>query len=76
MTKYLLVAVVIVVVFFLMRSVRRKAGQERPQAPSPEGGDMVRCSRCGIHLPRNEAVGATELFFCSAEHEREYRDGR
>lgn len=75
MTKFLLVAIVIAVVIFLMRGSRRNASRDRPP-PSQSGGDMVRCARCGIHLPREEAVAATERFFCSDDHEREYRDGR
>ena len=76
MTKYLLVAIVIAVVIFLMRGVRRNATQDRPPPSASGGGDMVRCARCGIHLPRDEAVSTPERFFCSADHEREYRDSR
>lgn len=74
MTKILIVAVVIVAAYFLMRGIRRKTDDDRGQPPRPEGGDMVRCLRCGIHLPRDEALGSPESYFCTAEHQREYRD--
>ncbi len=35
--------------------------------------DTVRCAHCGMHVPRDEAVGGGELWFCSAAHEREFR---
>ncbi len=37
---------------------------------------MVRCARCGIHIPRAEGVAAEGHYFCSAEHEREFRSAR
>ncbi|MGA0023466.1 MAG: PP0621 family protein [Burkholderiales bacterium] len=74
MTKILLVAVVIVAAFFLARGLRRRVDDGREQPPRQGGGDMVRCARCGIHLPRDEALGSTESYFCSADHEREFQD--
>ncbi len=35
---------------------------------------MVRCSHCGVHVPREEAVGSAGQFFCSETHLQEYRD--
>lgn len=32
--------------------------------------DMVRCARCGVHLPRSESLTRSGDFFCSAEHMR------
>jgi len=30
--------------------------------------DMVRCARCGLNLPRSEALGSSRAWACSAEH--------
>jgi len=47
---------------------------QRP-APAPSSGSampesMVRCARCGIHLPRSEAVMIQGRTWCSTEHAR------
>jgi uncharacterized protein len=34
---------------------------------------MVRCSQCGVHLPKGESVQADGRFFCCIEHRDAYR---
>lgn len=78
--KYLVLLLVVAVVFWLIRSSRRPPSEPRPKAPpaaaAPPGiEDIVRCSSCGVHLPRSEALaGRGGLFYCGeghrAEHER------
>jgi uncharacterized protein len=29
---------------------------------------MVRCARCGVHLPRDRALGNQQLWYCSQAH--------
>lgn len=67
--KYLIVVVVVVVVLWLL--FRSKA--EKPVSRKPVGESapqaMVQCARCGVHLPRADALldhrgGA----FCSEAH--------
>ena len=29
---------------------------------------MVRCDTCGVNIPKAEAIGSEELWFCSEEH--------
>jgi uncharacterized protein len=31
---------------------------------------MVRCTVCGVHLPRSESFTSRGKFFCSDEHRR------
>ncbi|MEF9943618.1 MAG: PP0621 family protein [Burkholderiaceae bacterium] len=38
----------------------------RPPPGSPE--QMVRCSQCGVHLPRSEALASAGEFYCGEEH--------
>lgn len=46
-----------------------QANQPRPPAaPSGEAEAMVRCSRCGVHLPRSEAIASSGAFYCCDEH--------
>jgi len=36
--------------------------------------EMVRCVRCGVHLPRSESVTSQGDFFCCNEHRIEHQD--
>jgi len=56
-------------------SARGTAGSPRgrpaPSAPASRqdghGGQLVRCSRCGVHFPLARALPDGEGLFCSAE---------
>ncbi|MDE2089725.1 MAG: hypothetical protein KGJ12_06875 [Gammaproteobacteria bacterium] len=55
--------------FYLLRRVL-----ERPAPPAPKRqampGKMVRCARCGLHVPENEALHASGRHYCSEQHRR------
>lgn len=36
-------------------------------------GDMVKCSYCGMHILRNEAISAGDKYFCNDEHRQQYQ---
>lgn len=46
------------------------ADAERPR--SSAGEDMVRCARCGVHLPRSEGIMSRGKIFCSEQHRLEH----
>ena len=71
--KYLLLALVIVVVYGLYRAHKRKAGRSSWRAGGAAAEDMVRCAQCGVHLPRSESLMNGELFYCTPEHRRLHR---
>lgn len=74
--KYLVLFAVVMVVYMMWRNERRKEMDERKTAsPRPTAApealpqDMVRCERCALHLPRNEALaGPDGRLYCSQEH--------
>lgn len=69
MSKFLLLILVIVAVWWLAKGFRRKNDAARDaSAAVPE--QMVTCSHCGLYLPRSEAIGEGDKFFCCAEHRR------
>ena len=75
--KLLIVLAVIALVLWLVRSGRRTSVPGRGAAkPPPALEEMVSCARCGLHLPRSEALPGRGGLFCSAvhraEHEREH----
>jgi uncharacterized protein len=55
----------------------RRGRQPTPlRRPPPQDGQapalpMVRCGRCGTHVPGHEAVAGRRGSYCSAAHRRE-----
>ena len=68
MGKLLFLIVAVIVIYFVVKGLARKRS-ERAAPPSP-GETMVPCARCGVNLPRSEALEAAGGFFCSEEHRR------
>ena len=80
MTKLFVVLLVVGVALWalLARSRGSRPGGRRDDraaaAPPPPGAagraaqDMVRCARCGLHLPAADAVQAGGQAYCGAEH--------
>lgn len=42
--------------------------QQQPPAPRHEGGQMVRCRWCDVHVPESEALRDHEQWFCCSAH--------
>lgn len=74
MAKIVLIAIAFVAALWLLRGLRRRSKDDSERAEPPGTEDMVRCARCGVHLPRGESVVSGQKFFCSPGHEREFRD--
>ena len=69
--KYLLVLLAVVLLLWMLfgrnRTRRPRQDDAAPRAKgSPE--EMSRCARCGVHLPRSEALLAGGQLYCCAEH--------
>lgn len=69
--KFVIVLLVILVVVWLARSGSRRVTRNRPKPPLAHE-DMVACSRCGLHLPRSEALPGRGGLFCSDAHRAEF----
>lgn len=70
MGKLIFLLLLIVIAWAVVKHVvksRSSSGQQK-QPPAPE--DMVRCSHCGVHLPRSESLTSDGRFFCSEDHLR------
>lgn len=82
MGKLLFWLVIVLLVLSAARIVGRLAAarQDRPPGAQPRGASrppaerapetMVCCARCGIHLPRSEAIAQGGKIWCSQEHAR------
>jgi len=70
--KLLLILAAAVLVYFILRSYQRSLRRrgEPPAARGSAAEDMVRCARCGVHLPRSESVLSSGETYCSEEHRR------
>jgi len=68
LSKLLLLILVFVAVWWLAKGFRRKDAARDASAAVPE--QMVTCSHCGLYLPRSEAIGEGDKFYCCAEHRR------
>lgn len=77
MSKILLIAIAFAAAYWLLRNHRQRADRhldrdmQRPADPQTE--DMVDCAHCGVHLPRGEGIVSGSRYFCSVEHERQFR---
>jgi uncharacterized protein len=69
MSRLLFLLAVVIVVYLLLKSYRRKPPQQDVPGSAEE---MVRCAKCGVHVPRSESIMAGGKFYCSDAHRREH----
>lgn len=70
MSRLLFFAIIIVLIFWVLRKFIRKDIENSNDSSSTEGEDMACCDYCGLHLPRSESVTRNDKFYCSEEHYR------
>ena len=73
--KYILWVVFgLLLAYWVVKRYRRGLGGGAGTRPAPGAGeDMVRCTHCGVHLPRSESITTQGSFYCSPEHQREHQ---
>lgn len=72
MGKIIFVLILAVVAYLLIRGATRTKRGDTPadrHAETPVE-NMKACARCGVNLPRSEALEADGHYFCSEEHRR------
>ena len=77
MAKIILLVLGLLLVYWLLKSYRRRvdrAGEKAP--PAVDGESMVQCAQCGVHMPRSESITTQGSFYCSAEHQRTHQSER
>lgn len=68
--RLIFIALAVWVIVALVRNyLRRPAPPRQP----PRIGTIVRCAKCGLHVPAGEALVKDERYYCSATH-RDARD--
>lgn len=68
-----------VIVWLVVYMVKRALGQQRSARPDPQvhqqqSERVVRCARCGVHVPESKAWRSEDGFYCSPEHRDEDGD--
>ncbi len=68
--KGLLIILIVLAGVWLWRSRSISDDHSAPSKPQalPEPLDMVRCARCGMHIPGNEAIVGEKGVYCSVDH--------
>lgn len=66
MSRLIFLLAIVAVVYWILRSYRKQT----PPGPSPHktAEEMVRCVRCGVHLPKSESILANGEYFCCDAH--------
>ncbi len=69
MSRLLFLLAVIAVVYLLLKRYSKPSSR---QDVSASGEDMVRCARCGVHLPKSESILSGGNYYCCDAHRREH----
>ena len=67
MARILLLIIIVFALYLLFRGFFRAQTKDKPQPPqasSAKGEDMIACSRCGVNLPRSEALEEAGRLVC------------
>lgn len=68
MARLIFLVVAIALVFWLLRRFRRPSSDSQDTS-LPE--DMVSCARCGLNLPKSEAIASGDNYYCCEAHRRD-----
>ena len=69
--RLLVLSLLVAALIFLIRSVRNRLTHRPNKSNDPRpslGQDMVACDRCGLHIPKAEAVVKESRYYCCQEH--------
>lgn len=72
MSRLIFILLVVALVFWLLRRLKKSSSQQDKQDVAEQSEDMVRCARCGVHLPKSESILAGGNFYCCDAHRREH----
>ena len=71
-----LILLVVLAVWAIRRALRASRAADQPEKRPIEQQDLVRCARCGVHLPRGEGITTQGHYYCSPEHQRAHQSER
>jgi uncharacterized protein len=66
MGRLLPLVVIAILVYWLLKTYRKQLPKDAE--PLVQTEDMVRCTHCSVHLPKQESIQAGEDYYCSEAH--------
>lgn len=69
--KILLLALAVWLLYFILKQYHRSVNGSAPPRVEPE--DMVRCRKCGVHLPKPEGIMLKGDYYCCEDHAKQAR---
>lgn len=66
--RYLVLGLALWGAYLIIRHLIRQQKPASPTTHRTRSVDSVECARCGLHLPREEAVKQGEAYYCSLAH--------
>ncbi len=67
MGKILLLGVIVWCVLTIVKRYQKSLSYP-PQDQQTETEDMVRCARCGVHIPKKESLSINQQYYCCETH--------
>lgn len=71
MKLLILLLAILAGVWLWQRGRRLERTRDETRRDDAQTLPMVRCARCGMHVPGNEVVSGRQGSYCSAQHRRE-----
>ncbi|MDD5470888.1 MAG: PP0621 family protein [Sideroxydans sp.] len=68
MARLIFLMLAIALVYWLLRRFRQPPTEYRDVSQTE---DMVSCARCGLNLPKSEAIASGADYYCCEAHRRE-----
>jgi uncharacterized protein len=72
--RLIFIALAVLLLVWLLRRALRERGKDAAREAGDAGArlaqELVRCTHCGVHLPRADAVMAEARVYCSPAHAR------
>jgi uncharacterized protein len=70
LAKIILLVLGLLLVYWVLKRYRRRMNDDAGPRQGAGNEDMVRCERCGVHLPRSESIATHGRYYCSPEHQQ------
>jgi uncharacterized protein len=67
--------IVWLVIYMVKRALGNRQIEREEKKPQQQASEkVVRCARCGLHVPQSQALRDGDRFYCSPEHRDEDKD--
>ena len=64
MSRLIFLFAIVALIYLLIKSYRKEAPRGAPKVVE----DMLRCARCGVHIPASESIRADGEVYCCEAH--------